>query len=189
MTSTVNLKKFFVFGIENAEGKTFRGEKEAALATSVATDVMKYYHDIGFSNIVPVNCNNVILIKDSNGRLLSFVVDVCHTKEEGTKEYRTAYWALKEVRRQAELVVKKTVAKSSVEVDIEEKNTTIKGSIEVKSPRQKITYYAIRKGRTVGILTDWGETFNSVNGYSGAEFKKFSVLSDAEEYLKGGNDE
>lgn len=27
--TTVELKKFFVFGIENAEGKIFRGEKEA----------------------------------------------------------------------------------------------------------------------------------------------------------------
>lgn len=41
----------------------------------------------------------------------------------------------------------------------------------------------------IGILTDWGEASESVTGYSGAEFKKFSVYKDAEEYLKGGDDE
>lgn len=188
MTNLTNLKKFFVFGIENAEGKTFRGEKEAALATSVATDIMKYYNGIGFKKVIATNCNNVVLIKDSNGRLLSFVVDVCYLKADGNKEYRTAYWALKEVKRQAAAVTEKAAVKSSVEVDVEE-NTTIKGSVEVKSPQKKVIYYAIRKGRMTGIFTDWGETFELVNGYSGAEFKKFSVLSDAEEYLKGGDNE
>lgn len=189
MTTLTNLKKFFVFGIENAEGKTFRGYKEAALVASIATDVMKYYHGIGFNGIVATNCNNSIFIKDNNGRLLSFVTETCYLEADGSKEYRTAYWAWKEVKRQAELVAKKAAVKSSVEVDVEE-NTTIKGSVEVNSPQQKkTTYYAIRKGRTVGIFTDWGETFESVNGYSGAEFKKFSVLSDAEEFMKGGNNE
>lgn len=190
MTNTTELKRFFVFGIENAEGKTFRGHKEAKFATNVATDTMKYYHGIGFNGIVATNCNNSVFVKDSTGRLLAFVVDVCYLKAEGTKEYRTAYWAWKEVQRQAKLVAKKAKATISTKVDVEQKeNTTIKGSVEVRSPRQKIIYYAIRKGRTVGIFTDWGETFESVNGYSGAEFKKFSVLSDAEEFMKGGNNQ
>lgn len=190
MTSTVSLKKFFVFGIENAEGKTFRGEKKAALATSVATDVVRYYNSIGFKKIIATNCNNSVFIKDSTDRLLSFVTETCYLEADGSKEYRTAYWAWKEVKRQAKLVAKKATVKSSVKVDTEATNTTIKGSVEVKSPQQKKTiYYAIRKGRTVGIFTDWGETFELVNGYSGAEFKKFSVLSDAEEYLKGSDDE
>ena len=189
MTTTNNLRKFFVFGIENGNGETFHGRKEATLATSVAADVVKYYNDIGFSKVVATNCNDSVLIKDSTGRLLSFVTETCHLEADGSKEYRTAYWAWKEVKRQAESVAKKAAVKSSVEVDVEE-NTTIKGSVEVKSPQQKkTTYYAIRKGRTVGIFTDWGETFESVNGYSGAEFKKFSVLSDAEEFMKGGNNE
>lgn len=187
--TTVELKKFFVFGIENAEGKIFRGEKEAELVTSVATDIMKYYNGIGFKKVIATNCNNSVFIKDSTGRLLSFVTETCHLEADGSKEYRTAYWAWKEVKRQAELVAKKATVKSSVKVDTEEKNNTIKGSVEVRSSQKKIVYYAIRKGRVTGILTDWGETFESVNGYSGAEFKKFSVLSDAEEYLKGGDNE
>lgn len=189
MTTVNNFKKFFIFGIENAEGKTFRGFKEATLVTNVVTDVVKYYRSIGFKEVIATNCNDSVFVKDSTGRLLSFVTETCHLEADGSKEYRTAYWAWKEVKRQAESIAKKAAAKSSVEVDVEE-NTTIKGSVEVKSPQQKkTTYYAIRKGRTVGIFTDWGETFESVNGYSGAEFKKFSVLSDAEEFMKGGNNE
>lgn len=198
MTTQTNLKKFFVYGIENGKGETFRMIKEAALATSVASNAMEFYHDAGFEKVVATNCNDVVLIKDNNGRLLSFVVDVCHTKADDSKEYRTAYWALKEVERQAEAVAEKAAkAKASVKVDAEEKgrevatkekSATIKGSIEVGPPK-KVTYYAIRKGRVVGILTDWGEASQSVTGYSGAEFKKFSVLSDAEEYMKGGDND
>lgn len=189
MTTVATLKRFFVYGIKNAEGETFRGEKEAALVTSVVSDVVKYYNGIGFSNVIATNCNDSVFIKDSNDRLLAFVTETSHLKADGSKEYRTAYWAWKEVKRQAESVAKKAAVKSSVEIDVEE-NTTIKGSVEVKSPqRKKTTYYAIRKGRTVGILTDWGEASESVTGYSGAEFKKFSVYKDAEEYLKGGDDD
>lgn len=195
MTTLENLKKFFVCGIRDAEGETFRMIKEATLVANVAADAVKFYHGIGFNKVVATNCNDSVFIKDSNDRLLAFVVDVCHTKATGTKEYRTAYWALKEVERQAEAVAEKAAAKVDAEAKegrevATEKNATIKGSVEVKSPQQKkTTYYAIRKGRTVGIFTDWGETFELVNGYSGAEFKKFSVLSDAEEYLKGGDNE
>ena len=199
MTTTTDLKKFFVCGIKNKEGGKFRQIEEAVLATNVASKVVKYYNDNGFKGIVATNCNDNVLIKDSNGRLLSFVVDVCHTKADGSKEYRTAYWALCEVERQANAVAEKAAAaKVSAKVDTEdekgrevatkEKSATIKGSIEVGPPK-KVTYYAIRKGRTIGILTDWGEASESVTGYSGAEFKKFSVYKDAEEYLKGGDDE
>lgn len=187
--TTLETKQFFVFGIRNAEGETFHGHKKATLAANVVSNVVKYYNGIGFKEVVATNCNDSVFIKDSTGRLLSFVTETCHLEADGSKEYRTAYWAWKEVKRQAESVAKKAAVKSSVEVDVEE-NTTIKGSIEVKSPQQKkTTYYAIRKGRTVGILTDWGEASESVTGYSGAVFKKFSVLKDAEEYMKGGDNE
>lgn len=190
MTTVNNFKKFFVFGIENAEGKTFRGFKEATLVTNVVTDVVKYYRSIGFKEVIATNCNDSVFVKDSTGRLLSFVTETCYLKSDGSKEYRTAYWAWKEIKRQAELVAEKATVKSSVKVNTEATNATIKDSVEVKSPQQKKTiYYAIRKGRMTGIFTDWGETFELVNGYSGAEFKKFSVLSDAEEYLKGGDNE
>lgn len=201
--TTVELRKFFVYGVENAEGKTFRGIKEATLATSVASDVVKFYRGIGFGKVVATNCNDSVFIKDSTGRLLAFLTEVCHLKADGSKEYRTAYWAWCEVKRQANAVAEKaaTAKETSAKVDAEtnegrevatnkKENATIKGSIEVRDPRpKKTTYYAIRKGRTIGILTDWGEASESVTGYSGAVFKKFSVLKDAEEYMKGGDDE
>lgn len=202
--TTLNLRKFFVYGIENAQGTTFHGIKKAALATSVASDAIKYYNGIGFSSVVATNCNNSIFVKDSNDRLLAFVTDEVNLKADGSKEYRTAYWAWKEVNRNAESVAEKAAAvkasaKAAAEAKKEEgrevatdkkENATIKGSIEVKSPRPKKTiYYAVRKGRTVGIFTDWAEASESVTGYSGAVFKKFSVLKDAEEYMKGGDDE
>lgn len=197
--TTLETKQFFVFGIRNAEGETFRMIKEAKIATSVASSAVEFYHGIGFKDVIATHCNDVVLIKDSNGRLLSFVVDVCHTKAEGTKEYRTAYWALKEVERQAEAVTEKAAAaaKASVKVDTEkgrevatDKSATIKGSIEVKAPQKKMPwFYAVRNGRTVGIFTDWAEASASVTGYPDARFKKFRALKDAQEFMEGGDDE
>ena len=200
--TTLETKQFFVFGIRNAEGKTFRMIKEAKIATSVASSAVEFYHGVGFKDVIATHCNDVVLIKDSNGRLLSFVVDVCHTKAEGTKEYRTAYWALKEVERQAQIVAEKTAAKkASVKVDAEtnegrevatnkKENATIKGSIEVGAPQSKKPwYYAVRKGRTIGIFTDWGEASESVTGYPDARFKKFRALKDAQEFMEVGDDE
>ena len=34
-------------------------------------------------------------------------------------------------------------------------------------------YYAVRKGREIGIFTDWSECEKQIKGYSGAEFKSF----------------
>lgn len=176
--------------------------KEATLTTSVAADAVKFYHGIGFNKVVATNCNDSVFIKDSNDRLLAFVVDVCHTKTTGTKEYRTAYWALKEVERQAEAVAEKTAAKkASAKVDAEAKegrevatdkkeSTTIKGSVEVKAPQEKMPwFYAVRNGRSVGIFTDWAEASASVTGYPDARFKKFRALKDAQGFMEGGDDE
>lgn len=200
MTTTLEMKRFFVYGIENAEGTSFHGVKEATLATSVATNVVKYYNGIGFSNVIATNCNDSVFIKDSNDRLLAFVTETSHLKADGSKEYRTAYWAWKEVNRQANAVAEKAAAtKVSAKVDAEveegrevatDKNATIKGSIEVRGPQQKMPwYYAVKNGRTVGIFTDWAEASASVTGYPDARFKKFRALKDAEEFMKGGDDE
>lgn len=198
--TTINLKKFFVYGIKNANGEVFRMVKDAKLATNVASNAMEFYHGAGFKKVVATNCNDVVLIKDNNGRLLSFVVDVCHTKADDSKEYRTAYWALKEVERQAEAVAEKAAkAKVDAEATKEEgrevatdkkKSTTIKGSVEVRSPQQKMPwYYAVKNGRSVGIFTDWAEASASVTGYPDARLKKFRALKDAEDFMKGGDDE
>ena len=200
MTTTLEMKRFFVYGIENAQGTTFHGIKEATLATSVASDVVKFYCGIGFGKVVATNCNDSVFIKDKNDRLLSFVTPVGNLKADGSKEYRTAYWAWKEVKRQAAAVAEKAAAakKASAKVDAEEKghevatnkNATIKGSIEVKAPQEKMPwFYAVRNGRTVGIFTDWSEASASVTGYPDARFKKFRALKDAQKFMEGGDDE
>ena len=49
----------------------------------------------------------------------------------------------------------------------------------------KLTFYAVRKGRTPGVYNSWGETQAQVGGFPGAEFKKFSTHEDAEKFMKG----
>lgn len=192
MTTVNNSKKFFVSGLLNASGETFSYKREYSSIIEGGRRGKAFYEGLGFKNIAVKSCHGTVLIKDSNDRLLSFITPIDCTKADGSIEYRTAFWALKEVERQAEAVAAKVAAEAKKEEGREvatEKNATIKGSIEVRSPQKKTTYYAIRKGRTIGILTDWGEASESVTGYSGAVFKKFSVLKDAEEYMKGGNNE
>ena len=46
-------------------------------------------------------------------------------------------------------------------------------------------YYAVRKGRKVGIFTSWDDCKKSVNGYANAIYKSFTSINDAEEYLYG----
>ena len=44
-------------------------------------------------------------------------------------------------------------------------------------------YYAVRKGAKTGVFNTWEECKSSVNGFSGAEYKSFASLEDAEIYL------
>lgn len=44
-------------------------------------------------------------------------------------------------------------------------------------------YYAVRKGITTGIFTSWDDCKASVSGYSGAEYKSFPSLAQAQAYL------
>lgn len=44
-------------------------------------------------------------------------------------------------------------------------------------------YYAVKKGRHPGIFTSWQETQKEVNGFSGAQFKSFSSMQEAQDYL------
>lgn len=49
--------------------------------------------------------------------------------------------------------------------------------------KKKNNYYAVRKGNKTGIFTTWGETQKSIKGFSGAEYKGFVTLEEAEEYM------
>lgn len=58
-----------------------------------------------------------------------------------------------------------------------------------------MTYYAVRKGKTPGIYTDWPEAQKQISGFSGAQYKKFNTRAEAEIFMsndlllaKRGND-
>lgn len=44
-------------------------------------------------------------------------------------------------------------------------------------------YYAVRKGRTTGILNSWEECKKSVIGFKGAEYKSFASIEDAKNFI------
>lgn len=46
-------------------------------------------------------------------------------------------------------------------------------------------YYAVKKGRKVGIYQTWNECKAMVDGFSGAIYKSFPNLEDAEAFLQG----
>lgn len=47
----------------------------------------------------------------------------------------------------------------------------------------KKKFYAVRKGKANGIYATWSECKEQVNGFSGAEYKSFSTLEEANEYI------
>ncbi len=47
----------------------------------------------------------------------------------------------------------------------------------------KKKYYAVKKGLTPGIFETWEECKASVDGFSGAEYKSFPTMKEAEDYL------
>lgn len=44
-------------------------------------------------------------------------------------------------------------------------------------------FYAVRKGRQVGIFTNWNECQKQISGYSGAEYKSFKTRNEAQQFL------
>ncbi|XP_057720164.1 uncharacterized protein LOC130934630 [Arachis stenosperma] len=47
-------------------------------------------------------------------------------------------------------------------------------------------FYAVRKGRKLGIYTNWDDCAKQVLGFNNNEHKSFYSLDEAEEYMKGG---
>ena len=45
-------------------------------------------------------------------------------------------------------------------------------------------FYAVRKGLNTGIYTNWDEAEKNVKGFPGAEYKKFSTLKEAYEFME-----
>ena len=50
-------------------------------------------------------------------------------------------------------------------------------------------YYAVRKGRKIGVFETWDECKNSVSGFSGAEYKSFPKKEDAIAFVNGSTKE
>lgn len=48
-------------------------------------------------------------------------------------------------------------------------------------------FYAVRKGLTPGIYRTWDECKANTHGFSGAEYKSFPTLQEAQNYMNGGN--
>lgn len=46
--------------------------------------------------------------------------------------------------------------------------------------------YAVKRGRTTGLFTDWEECKLSVSGFAGAQYKGFATRDEAVEYLDAG---
>lgn len=49
----------------------------------------------------------------------------------------------------------------------------------------KKKYYAVRNGKKIGIFNTWNECKEQVNGFSGAEYKSFPTMEEANEYIYG----
>lgn len=49
----------------------------------------------------------------------------------------------------------------------------------------KKKFYAVRKGKKVGIYNTWNECKIQVDGFSGAEYKSFTTMDEAKEYICG----
>lgn len=47
-------------------------------------------------------------------------------------------------------------------------------------------YYAVQKGRSTGVFLSWAECQKQVSGFSGASFKSFPTLAEAEAFVRGG---
>lgn len=48
-------------------------------------------------------------------------------------------------------------------------------------------YYAVHQGKINSVFTSWNDCKESINGYSGAIYKKFNNRNDAENFVKYGN--
>ena len=53
--------------------------------------------------------------------------------------------------------------------------------------KKKIKYYAVRKGFTPGIYYSWEECQKQINKFSGADFKSFNNILEAEKYINMNN--
>lgn len=179
-TTTTNL--FFVFGLLNASGETFSGKKQYASIIDGGKKAKSFYEGLGFKDIKTVSLHGTVLVKDNNDRLLSFVTPVSHTSKKSCtdKEYNTVYWAWCEVKRQAEIVVKKAAekAESSVISDTEEEE-----EVFVRPEGQNKNFYAVISVEYTGFVLKWARCKELTDGKS-SKFKGFNGLEQAKVWMR-----
>ena len=61
-------------------------------------------------------------------------------------------------------------------------SSPINKKISIDPPNSQ-RYYAVRKGRNIGIFTQWKQAQASIKGLYGAQFKKFLTLEEAERFM------
>lgn len=176
--TTTNLKKFFVFGILNASGEIFSGKKSYASIIDGGKKGQSFYEGLGFKNTTMTTCHGLALVKDSNGRLLSFVAPISHISKKtcDIKEYNMAYWALSEVKRQAKAVAEKAAVESSVNIDAEEE-------VFVRPEGQNKNFYAVISAEYTGFVLKWARCKELTDGKS-AKFKGFNGLEQAKAWMR-----
>lgn len=177
--TTVNLKKFFVFGLLNSKGEVFFGKKEYPSIIDGGRKVKVFYEDLGFKEIKTVSLHGIVLVKDSNDRLLSFVAPISHLSKKSCaeKEYSTTYWAWCEVKRQAEIVAEKATAKSSVKVDVEE------NEVFIRPKGQNKNFYGVITPEFCGFVLTWAKCEALTKGRS-SKFKGFNGLEQAKAWMR-----
>lgn len=178
MTTVNNLKKFFVFGLLNSAGETFSGKKEYTSIIDGGKKAQAFYEGLGFTSINMTTCHGVVLIKDSNDRLLSFVAPISHMSKKtcAQKEYSMTYWAWCEVKRQAEIIAEKAVVESSVKIDTEEETF-------VRPEGQNKNFYAVISVEYTGFVLKWTHCKELTDGKS-SKFKGFNGLEQAKVWMR-----
>ena len=178
MTNVVT-NLFFVFGIENSNGEIFSGKKSYSSIIDGGKKGQAFYKGLGFTNTTMATCHGVALIKDSNGRLLSFVAPISYTSKKTCtlKEYNMTYWAWSEVKRQAEAVAEKAAAKPSTKVDVEE------NEVFIRPKGQNKNFYGVITPEFCGFVLTWAKCEALTKGRN-SKFKGFNGLEQARTWMR-----
>ncbi len=75
------------------------------------------------------------------------------------------------------IVVREAIAEAIAEA------VAIGEAVAVVEPPKKIAFYAVKKGISPGIYSSWEECEQQIDGFSGAEYKKFKTKVEATEYM------
>lgn len=179
--TTATTKEFFVFGLLNSAGETFSGKKEYLSVIDGGKKAKAFYEGLGFKDIQMATCHGIVLVKDSNNRLLSFVAPVSHINKKTCtiKEYNMTYWALNEIKRNAEAIAEKAAVavESSVNSDTEEDEAF------VRPEGQNKNFYAVISVEYTGFVLKWARCKELTDGKS-AKFKGFNGLEQAKAWMR-----